>query len=114
MTPPPKFLHLWFAAFPVWSTVYYAWFIWLIIRAGGHVTPFAIPDSPQHVSVPMFATAFVCFLFVAGTVLGTVLLVERRIPGKSSRWYWILLALAIPPLGCPLAYFRTRSESMPP
>lgn len=109
-----RYLDLWFAVFPVWSTVYYVWFFCLIIPAGGHVSPFENPETPRYISWPMFGLSFVCLALVTATFLTTGFLLERRMPGDSRRWGWILLALAIPPLGCPLAYFRTRSEPVRP
>jgi hypothetical protein len=107
-------LDLWFAAFPVWSTVFYIWALSLLIPAGGRVTPMANPDSPQFISWPMLWLAMLCLALVMGSFLTTCVLLERRTPGDSRRWWWIALALFIPPLGCPLAYFQTRSESPQP
>ncbi len=107
MSHQRRYLDLWFTAFPVWSTLFYVWFIWQMIPARGMVTPFANPNTPQYISFPIIGLAFVCLTGVVATFLTTCFVLEWRMPKGSRRWWWILFALVIPPLGCPLAYFRT-------
>ena len=102
-----KILDLWFLVFPVWSLAFYIWFLWRVAPLG-FVSPIVPVDHPHYISFELFWIILICIVLMFFTCVGTCFLLQSRIPMSRRRIAWMMLALLVPPLGCPIAYYATR------
>lgn len=102
-----QLLDIWFAAFPVWSLAFYISFFWIVAPVGS-VSPLVPVGSPHYISWGMFWVFGASVVLLFTTFAGTCFLLQVRIPNKWRRLAWMMFALMVPPVGCPLAYFRTK------
>ncbi|MCO6047445.1 hypothetical protein NG895_26375 [Aeoliella sp. ICT_H6.2] len=104
---PSRVLDIWFGLFPWWSTLFYAWFC-LRIAPHKFVSPLWPPDSPNYISPTAFGLYCVALLAIGATIVISCVLLTRSAMGNKQQIVLFLVALAVPPFGCTLAYYQCK------
>lgn len=102
-------LNGWFILFPIWSVAFYVWFVNRVLPFTP-VSPLLPPDDWQYIAPELFALCIVCMALIAFTIALTCYILHRRLGREWRQLAWTLLVLAIPPMGCPLAYLVVKSR----